>query len=79
MAKPSKKSPAMEKTLEDLALTFCGRSRRVSIERNLCVWCGGPALAFKDELSAKEYRISGMCQRCQDKTFKQSEGGEADV
>lgn len=24
---------------------------------------------FRDELSAKEYYISGMCQRCQDKVF----------
>ncbi len=26
---------------------------------------------FADELSAKEYRISGLCQSCQDKTFKE--------
>jgi hypothetical protein len=25
---------------------------------------------FKDELSVKEYHISGMCQECQDKVFK---------
>ena len=24
---------------------------------------------FRDELSAKEYYISGMCQHCQDKVF----------
>lgn len=24
---------------------------------------------FKDALSEREYRISGMCQECQDKTF----------
>lgn len=24
---------------------------------------------FKDELSVKEFRISGLCQQCQDKTF----------
>lgn len=24
---------------------------------------------FKDELSRKEYRISGICQSCQNKTF----------
>jgi len=24
---------------------------------------------FKDELSKKEFSISGMCQSCQDKTF----------
>ena len=25
---------------------------------------------FKNELSIKEYRISGMCQGCQDRVFK---------
>ena len=25
---------------------------------------------FNDELSAKEYSISGMCQSCQDETFQ---------
>lgn len=25
---------------------------------------------FKDALSLKEYRISGLCQECQDKIFK---------
>ncbi len=25
---------------------------------------------FKDELSHREYEISGLCQKCQDKTFK---------
>lgn len=24
---------------------------------------------FRDELSLKEYKISGMCQQCQDKIF----------
>lgn len=28
-----------------------------------------PLKPFRDELSIKEYGISGMCQRCQDKTF----------
>lgn len=25
---------------------------------------------FKDELSKKEFKISGLCQQCQDETFK---------
>lgn len=25
--------------------------------------------SFKDELSRREFRISGLCQKCQDKTF----------
>jgi len=39
----------------------------------VCTWCGKTGehgcLEFKDELSWKEYSISGFCQSCQDKTF----------
>ena len=34
-----------------------------------CTFCNITLDAFRDELSAKEYSISGMCQTCQDKTF----------
>lgn len=38
--------------------------------RGLCPICGArPPFEFKDRLSEKEYRISGMCQLCQDKVF----------
>lgn len=30
-------------------------------------------MQFNDELSAVEYRISGLCQPCQDKTFVEPE------
>ncbi len=36
-----------------------------------CAWCGEDASEFKDELSKKEFGISGMCQTCQDDTFKE--------
>jgi len=42
------------------------------VENNQCPTCGksiGPK-EFKDELSRKEFGISGMCQQCQDETFK---------
>lgn len=37
-------------------------------------WCSFPGCdskveGFKDELSVREYIISGMCQKCQDKFF----------
>ena len=40
-----------------------------TIEAKRCTICGGPATEFKDALSAKEYNISGMCQKCQDSFF----------
>lgn len=41
------------------------------VKRNACSTCGGDIVEndFKDELSRKEYSISGMCQSCQDSVF----------
>jgi len=36
-----------------------------------CVFCGKPIYLddFRNEISKREYGISGMCQQCQDKMF----------
>lgn len=34
------------------------------------IGCGQSVTEFKDELSRREYAISGLCQACQDKFFK---------
>jgi hypothetical protein len=41
-------------------------------EQGLCPLCGLTVepKSFRDELSRKEYRISGMCQKCQDDVFQ---------
>ena len=39
------------------------------LQDNICVCCGSLAVSFRDELSRKEYGISGMCQECQDSVF----------
>ena len=41
------------------------------VENKLCPFCGKPVdpTSFKDELSKREYSISGICQSCQDDTF----------
>lgn len=71
MAQESQKSPAMSEFLENMF----GRS--TAIKEDKCipspVGCGGPATDFRDELSRKEYSISGLCQSCQDLVFG---GGE---
>ena len=66
MAIPASKDPAIEKLADSLTLNG---SRTTCIKCNVCTWCGGPASEFKDDLSRKEYTISGFCQKCQDKTF----------
>lgn len=67
MAEPTKKHPEMEKLID--ATNPSGRKRVGSIRGNICAWCGKPATEFRDELSRKEYTISGFCQECQDETF----------
>ena len=43
------------------------------IMNGVCTYCAITLDDFRDELSAQEYSISGMCQSCQDKTFGVSE------
>lgn len=35
-----------------------------------CVTCGKQVTGFNDDLSRKEFEISGMCQECQDEMEK---------
>ncbi len=69
MVIPSKKSPQMETFIDISARKMFGRTRTGAINSDMCVCCGGDALFFMDELSRREYSISGLCQKCQDKTF----------
>lgn len=41
------------------------------VSKNLCPFCKKEVKIedFKDELSKKEYSISGLCQSCQDSFF----------
>ena len=62
---PSDKSPQMDQDLKDVF----GVDRRQSIKSGACTMCKGEADKFRDDLSRKEYGISGMCQDCQDNIF----------
>ncbi len=63
------KHPKIINALDIVSQEFFGRPRKISIEDAKCAVCGREALSFRDELSAKEFDISGLCQTCQDKTF----------
>lgn len=41
------------------------------VRNGICPFCKEPISpdSFKDELSRKEYSISGLCQICQDATY----------
>ena len=59
----------MDKFKEDTAMKLFGRSRMLAIAGKGCVKCGKPAVDFRDEISKKEFGISGFCQVCQDDIF----------
>jgi hypothetical protein len=42
-----------------------------AVEASKCPFCHTEINMndFKDKLSLKEFKISGLCQKCQDKTF----------
>ena len=59
----------MDQAKEEMAFALFGRSRTLAIAGGGCVKCGQPAVDFRDELSRKEFGISGFCQSCQDEIF----------
>ena len=53
-----------------------GKDRRKTIEAGECTTCDATGLRtfnFKDAGAVKEYCISGMCQKCQDRAFAPQE------
>ena len=65
---PTNKSNAINSMLSSVF----GVDRVQTITEAFCVSCdseGNNAASFRDDLSRKEYAISGMCQSCQDDIF----------
>ena len=62
---PTSKAPAIDLLLSSVI----GKSREIQIASHKCMTCGGDAVDFKDDISRKEYNISGMCQECQNIIF----------
>ncbi len=62
----------------DAISTALGASQTRSQARNTssCIWCQGSCdvSTFRDDLSIKEFGISGMCQKCQDEMFTACDG-----
>lgn len=71
MYTPTPKAPAIEQLLEGMS----GRTTAITSARcvNAPIGCGLPIGGFRDALSEKEYRISGLCQECQDAVFNAAE------
>jgi hypothetical protein len=63
------RSPAMQKFVDSFAQSVYGRSQTVAVQEHICVTCGKPVSSFRNDKSAREYEISGMCMNCQDEVF----------
>jgi hypothetical protein len=53
-------------------LTLTGFDKEVElVDRGQCPFCQKPVdpESFRDDLSRKEFKISGLCQKCQDEMF----------
>ena len=66
----------IEKFQDEMAVSLFGRSKVLAVAGKGCVKCGASViltkdggLDFRDEISEKEYGISGLCQTCQDGIF----------
>ena len=67
-----KRHPVLQDFCDQLAKNLGGQSltdAQKNVNAPTCVFCKKPAHLFKDEISRKEYTISGLCQICQDATF----------
>ena len=62
---PTKKA----KEIDDFLTLLAGISRQGAADQGICVWCKKLIDGFRNEISEREWQISGMCQNCQDETF----------
>lgn len=64
---PTPKAPAIDNLLTNIA----GISRQDAANQKICTFCRHPVdpTEFRSGMDVQEYRISGLCQRCQDIVF----------
>ena len=69
MVRRDEEENIMDAQIEAMGENVFHMGRRQAQKVNRCVTCGKEANKFKDPISIKEYRTSGMCQVCQDQIF----------
>ena len=72
--KPTNKSKEIDNLIKDVI----GIDRREVIKNNTCAFCVEPNLEFRNAISVQEYRISGLCQNCQDEVFGNGQNSKED-
>ena len=78
--KATDKDPELMALINSLIPKFI--TREDAIAGGLCALChtdGIEISSFTDDLSVKEYQISGMCQVCQDKVWDTIEEDSKDL
>jgi hypothetical protein len=62
----------MDETKKDLLKKVGFRAEIAAVSSGRCPFCKQPVnqAEFRDELSRREFRISGICAKCQDGFFK---------
>ena len=73
---PTEKSADIESSLTQMS---GGKNRRAYIRAGKCIITGKDAGPFRDELSRREYEISGIGQEMQDKIFDSAEDQESAI
>jgi len=66
-----KRTKELQSFVDNFAKKSFGKSQTEAKEEKICVYCHNKVKIedFRDDLSRKEYGISGLCQKCQDDTF----------
>lgn len=65
------KSPEIKKVLDNFTGSRFGKTKIAAEAEKVCVFCHKPIKDedFRNEISRREYGISGICQKCQDDVF----------
>lgn len=58
-----------QRSFTQFAAKALGGRAHNALNAGVCPMCQSEITDFRDELSAKEFSISGMCQACQDQIF----------
>lgn len=60
-----------KKTVDEAAMSAFGRTRTEAEEKGICVSCGQKPGPFKDNASEREWKVTLMCQSCQDAFYSE--------
>ena len=64
-------NPGLQQFKDNLAKGLHGMTVSEGVGKGICIECRQPALAnCYSDAGRKEFRISGLCEKCFDKTFE---------